>query len=109
MSEVGRRWRDGMTLRIPGPAFDLEYRVVDGAKAAGDLRLDWRVVTPWQAVILDHVAVIVDAIGENEALLYPPPASGNAKVVAFVLAAMRDGQVKARNELYLDRQRRHER
>lgn len=103
------RFHDGDRLRIPGPGFDIEYRVVQGTKAADDLRLDWRIVTPYQAVCLDHVALIVDAIYENEDRLYPAPEyRGGGKVLAYVLGAVKHGHLWARHNLYLERQNRDE-
>jgi hypothetical protein len=104
MSE-GRRFRAGDTFRIP----PMEYRIVSGNKAPGDLRLDWRYsdqdgrISPWRPVELDHVALIVDVIADNENYLYPPPAAGGAYVVRFVRTAFKDGWRTARHDLHLQR------
>src|SRR5262249_35000282 len=63
-----RRFRAGDTFRIP----PMEYRLQLGKKGAQDLRLDWRYsddqgrISPWRPVELDHVALILDAIADNE-------------------------------------------
>jgi hypothetical protein len=73
------------------------------------LRLDWRYhddkgrISPWRPVELDHVAIIVDVIADNENYLYPPPAAGGAYVFRFVKTALRDGWSKARHDLHLQR------
>jgi hypothetical protein len=103
----GRRFEAGDHFVIP----PMEYRLVHGAKHPDDLRLDWRYVTDWRPVELDHVALIVDAIADNENVLYPPPAHGGGKVYAFVRTALREGWRRARVQLHTDRAekaRRHE-
>jgi len=103
MSEQ-RRFHAGEMFRIP----PMEYRIVNGKKGSGDLRLDWRYsdkgrISPWRPVELDHVALIVDAIADNENYLYPFPAAGGAYVFKFVKTALRDGWNKARHDLQLQR------
>jgi hypothetical protein len=100
-----RRFHVGETFEIP----PMQYRCVRGAKHPDDIRLDWRWMTEWRPVELDHVALIVDALADNENVLYPPPAAGGAKVVQFVLCALRQGWQQARHDLHLERMRRDER
>jgi hypothetical protein len=100
-----RRFHAGETFRIP----PMEYRLERGKKGVDDLRLDWRYsdddgrISPWRPVELDHVALILDAIADNENILYPPPASGGAYVTRFVRTVFREGWCKARTELHLQR------
>jgi hypothetical protein len=81
-----RRFHEGDTFSIP----PMEYRLVQGKKSPDDLRLDWRWVgangrSMWQPVSLDQVAFIVDALADNENVLYPPPRyDGGARVLSFV-------------------------
>jgi hypothetical protein len=102
---MNRRFSAGATYRIP----PMDYRLVSGRKGAGDLRLDWRWhdddgrISPWRPVELDHVALILDAIADNENYLYPPPAAGGAYVTKFVRTVFREGWAKARTELHLQR------
>jgi hypothetical protein len=102
---TSRRFHAGDTFRIP----PMDYRLVQGKKGTGDLRLDWRYnddcgrVSPWRPVELDHVALILDAIADNENYLYPPPAAGGAYVTRFVRTTFREGWSKARAELHLQR------
>jgi hypothetical protein len=105
MTGPERRFRLGDTFEIA----PMQYRLVRGSKHPDDLRLDWRWTTEWRPVELDHVALIVDAIADNENVLYPPPAAGGAKVVQFVIAALRHGWRTARHDLHLERARRQER
>lgn len=102
---VERRFHDGDVFDIP----PMQYRIVRGKKGPEDLRLDWRWTTDWRPVELDHVAIIVDAIADNENVLYPPPASGGAKTWRFVQTAFKFGWRRARNDLHLERANRDER
>jgi hypothetical protein len=103
--ELERRFHVGDTFTIP----PLEYRCVRGRKSPADLVLEWRHVGEWRPVELDHVAIIVDAIADNERELYPPPAAGGGKVYAFVRTALRDGWRAARDGLHRERAARDER
>ena len=100
-----RRFHEGDTFTIP----PLEYRMVRGRKGPDDLKLEWRYVAPWRPVELDHVGLIVDAIAENENVLYPPPAAGGGYVWRFVRKALQYGWIAARNELHLQRAMKAER
>lgn len=110
MSEQ-RRFRAGETFRIP----PMDYRVVKGKKGPDDLRLDWRWsdedgrISPWRPVELDHVALIVDAIADNENVIHAYPEKGGAYVVTFVRQAFREGWCKARSNLHEQRKRADER
>lgn len=87
----------------------MQYRCRSGRKGNDDLVLEWRHVDEWRPVELDHVAIIVDAIADNENVLYPPPAAGGGKVFAFVRTALRDGWRTARHDLHRERGRKAER
>jgi hypothetical protein len=87
----------------------MQYRLRFGTKGVDDLKLEWRHVSDWRPVELDHVALIVDAIADNENVLYPPPAAGGGKVWAFVRCAFRDGWLVARCQLHEERARKAER
>ncbi len=100
-----RRFHAGETFEVP----PMEYRLVCGRKGPDDLVLEWRWATVWRPVELDHVALIVDVIADNENVLYPPPAAGGGKVLAFVKTALRHGWRQARHDLHLERARRDER
>jgi hypothetical protein len=63
----------------------------------------WGYLGEWRPVELDHVALILDAIADNERELYPPPAAGNAYVTRFVRVVFRDGWRAARDELHRQR------
>ena len=69
-----RHDRPALPRRRPFRAAPVRVPPRPGRKASGDLRLDWRWVTDWRPVErLDHVALIVDAIADNENVLYRPP------------------------------------
>lgn len=88
----------------------MEYRLVRGRKGPDDLRLDWRPTElDWRPVELDHAFLIVDAIADNENVLYPYPAAGGGKVNAAIRVALRDGWQRARLDLHAERARRAER
>lgn len=81
-----RRFSAGQVFDIP----PMQFRIVEGRKqpVAGevDLVLQWRHVAPWQSVTLDHVALVLDMVAENEDVaLFPPRLGfkGNAYVVEF--------------------------
>jgi hypothetical protein len=101
-----RRFHEGDTFSIP----PMEYRLVQGKKSPDDLRLDWRWVgangrSMWQPISLDQVAFIVDALADNENVLYPPPRyDGGARVLSFVRMAYRDGYERALASLHQERQ-----
>lgn len=101
-----RRFKAGDQFRVE----DIWYRLVPGHKGPDDLRLEWASAGfAWRPVTLDHVGIIVDAIGDNENVLYPPPASGNAKVVKFVRQVFAEGWRKAVYDLQVERDHRHHR
>jgi hypothetical protein len=109
MSE-GRRFHEDFTHHIP----PMDYRLKQGRKGDGDLRLDWRWndgkrISPWRPVELEHVALILDAIADNENILFPPPASGSGKVVKFVRQVFTEGWRQANHDLHLERNLRHDR
>jgi hypothetical protein len=100
-----RRFHDGDTFEIA----PFQYRLRPGRKGPDDLVLEWRWMTDWRPVELDHVALIVDAIADNENVLYPRPAAGGGMVAGFVLTALRSGWRKARHDLHLQRARHDDR
>ena len=97
-----RRFHVGETFDIP----PMQYRLVRGRKGPDDIRLEWRWCTDWRPAELDHVALIVDVVADNENVLYPLPAAGGGKTWAFVRSAFKDGWLKARHDLHLERARR---
>jgi hypothetical protein len=101
-----RRFTDGERFEIP----PMQYRVVRGRKDPEDLKLQWRYMGDWRPVELDHVALIVDAIGDNEETLYPRERGGrgNGKVLTFVKQSIRDGFRQAIHDLHEERARRDE-
>ena len=106
-----RRFSAGQVFDIP----PMQFRIVEGRKqpVAGevDLVLQWRHVAPWQSVTLDHVALVLDMVAENEDVaLFPPRLGfkGNAYVVEFAKRAIRDGHGPARCWLQETRARRHD-
>lgn len=105
MMSDDRRFHEGDTFVIP----PMEYRIVRGRKGPADLRVDWRHISEWRPVELDHVGLIVDAIADNENVLYPPPAAGGAYVWRFLRTALRDGWATARDQLHRERAARAER
>lgn len=105
MNDNDRRFHDGDEFEIP----PMQYRTVRGKKGPNDLRLDWRYIGEWRPVELDHVGLIVDAVADNENVLYPPPAKGGAKVYAFLCTALREGWRKARTVLHEERANKDER
>jgi hypothetical protein len=95
-----RRYRVGQAFHRDG----LHYRIVAGHKAPGDQRLEWRVDGEWIPVSLEHVALVLAVIAENEAHLYPH-GSGNGKVVTFATTAIRHGHAEANYWLAIERAR----
>lgn len=100
MNSTERRFHAGDTFNIDG----VDYRVVKGKKAIDDLRLDWWQAGSWRPVTLDHAALIVDMIAENEDVLYPPPRfKGGQMVMEFVQRARKHGWGAARSTLHQQR------
>lgn len=102
---IERRFEAGQTFTIG----QLQYRIERGDKHPDDLRLDWRYCGDWQPVVLDHVALIVDMIADNENILYPPPAAGGDYVRRYVIKALREGWRAAVVELHTQRARKADR
>ena len=99
-----RRFKAGDRFQIDG----IWYRLIPGRKGPSDLRLEWYMpVMKWRAVTLDHAALILDAISDNENVLYPPPAAGGGKVVQFVRQVFREGWGKAVYQLQMERDLKH--
>ena len=95
---IGQRWsRDG-----------IHYRIVAGDKPVEcgeeDHRLEWTINGLWIPVSLEHVALILSVIGENENVLYPH-GSGNGKVMTFASQAIRYGHEQANYWLQIERAR----
>jgi hypothetical protein len=97
---TGRRYRVGQAFHRDG----VHYRIVAGHKSPADQRLEWRVNGEWIPVSLEHVALVLAIIGENEAHLYDH-ASGNGKVVKFAMTAIRYGHAEANYWLAMERAR----
>jgi hypothetical protein len=104
MSSQVRRFKSGEQFQHDG----IWYRLVPGRKGRGDLRLEWASAGfPWRPVTLDHVAIIVDAIADNENVLYPPPAAGGGYVWKFLRQVLREGWRPAVHDLQLQRDRKN--
>lgn len=70
----------------------VRFRVTEGRKAAGDLRMEWLGASgEWQPMTFLPVFALCDFFYENEDVLYPPPAKGGDYFRQAVCFAMRDG------------------
>lgn len=96
MSERARRWPAGRVETIRG----VRFRTVKGDKSPDDVRLEWFVSGRWSPVYLDPVFAIVDAICENEDVLYPHPHRGGEETLDYLRTARIRGW-----EIALDRLR----
>lgn len=83
------------------------FRVVEGRKAPGDLRLEVQARNGlWRPVTMRMVFFLADFFFENEELLYPPPRYlGGAKFRRAVKQAMEKGYKQADASLQVERQR----
>jgi hypothetical protein len=90
---VGEQWTAG------GWAF----RIDRGDKGPDDQKLSVYGPARWIALDLGIPFVAMDVIGQNEDLLYEPPAKGGAYVRAKLLLAYRDGWIPAWEELQRER------
>jgi hypothetical protein len=57
-----RRFNEGQTFEFAS----LLFRIVEGTKAPGDLRLEWRTMYGWRAVPLSAVQFMADFFADNE-------------------------------------------
>jgi len=57
-----RRWVGGEYIVVAG----LPFRVIEGRKAPGDLRLEWGPDSSWQPVPMAAAFLLVDFFTENE-------------------------------------------
>jgi hypothetical protein len=88
-----------------GVAGGVNWRIVEGRKAPGDLVIEWFVADRWLPVSLDIVFVAVDLICQNEDFLYPYPQRGGLYVLDALGYARREGYEAATG--WLARQRRN--
>lgn len=100
---MARRFAAGQRYVISG----LTFRVVPGAKAPNDLRLDVAYAGGiYRPVRMSLGAFLADYFYENEAELYPPPALGGDKYLAYLARAARDGWREADEVLRREQTRR---
>jgi hypothetical protein len=92
-----------------GIAGGVNWRVIPGHKAPGDLVIQWYVNERWIPVSLDTIFVAIDLICQNEDELYPFPAKGGQMVITALQEARRLGFEHATGWLHLQRQNREER
>jgi hypothetical protein len=90
-----------------GIAGGVNWRIVEGRKAPGDMRLEWYVNERWQPVSMDTIFVAVDVICQNEDFLYPYPARGGQLLIRAIGDARLYGYEYASGWLALQR-RNHE-
>jgi hypothetical protein len=93
-----------MHFRVSG----LPFRIVEGGKGSGDLRIEWQTPDGWRAIHMVAVFALVDFFTENEDLLSMDRPhwrkSGYRYFLDELASAMRDGyQVPSRK---LEEQRR---
>jgi hypothetical protein len=97
----------------PFPVDGIWYRIRTGSKGTGDLRLDWYVPSgpdqkaAWRPVSLEHAALHVDFIHDNENVIHPPPEAGGAYVLKFLRQVFSEGWRQANHDLHLQRNRKH--
>lgn len=105
---MARRWTAGSSATISG----LEFRVVDGNKEPGDLRVEWRTATGWQPVEMAAAFYLVDFFVDNEDHLkqFRPHWTETAADFFFghLWMAVKKGWTEARDTVVRDRQRREE-
>jgi hypothetical protein len=89
-----------------GIAGGVNWRIVEGSKAPGDLRIDWYVNDRWQPVLMDTVFVVLDLICQNEDFLYPYPQKGGLLPLEACAKARLHGYEYASGWLHLQRQNR---
>jgi hypothetical protein len=97
---TGRRYRAGQRFTRDG----VHYRIVDGHKGPGDLRLEWRVDGRWLPVSAEHLALVVAVLADNEQHLYPD-GSGYGRLLGLLHIAARYGHDPAIRRLQFDRAR----
>jgi hypothetical protein len=97
-----RRYRAGQRFTRDG----VHYRIVAGVKGPDDLRLEWRVEGRWLPVSMEHAALHVAVMGDNEVFLYPH-GSGYGKLLGFLHIAARYGHQAAVERLRLERCRKY--
>lgn len=94
-----RRWEVGLTIRLPNAP---TFRVVNGDKKPGDLRLEWwsSARRLWLPVQMSAAALITDFFYENEDHLYPPPRyMGGPYFMGYLAIAAAEGWQRADRKL----------
>lgn len=81
----------------------MQFRIVRGAKSPDDLRLDWYIDGHWIAVPMMVGGFLADFFGENEDVLYPPPAKGGAKYIEYLRWSWKHGVDRAQAGLEAER------
>lgn len=90
---------------LPG---GIEYRVVQGRKAPGDMRLDIRVKgSAWVPVPMNLGALLADFHFQVEDILYPRGCGlqGGEKYMRFLRTAVNEGHEAASGSLYREKHR----
>lgn len=72
----------------------IQFRIVAGTKALGDLVIQWLTMDGWRAITCQPLFLAIDFIAWNEDLLYPPPLAGGD----LLLDALRVARVKGYRE-----------
>lgn len=94
-----RRWTADRTVNING----LRFRAVTGYKHPKDLRLEVLQEVGWRPVPMLVGAMLADFFGENEDVLYPPPAAGGRKYMGYLWDAYQTGWQSADARLRQER------
>lgn len=89
-----------------GVAGGVNWRIVAGRKAPGDLRIELYVNDRWIPARLDTLFVVVDLVCQNEDFLYPWPKRGGLMVLDAIAKARLLGFEQASGWLALQRRNR---
>jgi len=74
----------------------MHFRIVEGKKKPGDLRLDWYADRAWRPVTFEPLFYMTDFFHENEERLFPPPQyKGGEYVMKALRRAVNHGYVAA--------------
>ena len=94
-----RRWEAGWTDNVSG----IEFRIVEGRKEPGDLRMEWRTAGGWLPVKMSAVFMLTDFFVENEQHLkqFRPhwTETGADYFFRFLSMAVQDGWTAAAGQL----------
>lgn len=99
-----RRWQAPWFRVIDGVAF----RVIEGKKEPGDLRVEWRTPAGWKPITMAPIAMLVEFFIENEEHLrqYRPHwrQTGHDFFMAYLETAFREGWEAAYASILADRE-----